>query len=108
MEQEDLIETFPRSYSIRSDYEYLVYQPLRNHYTDIESPVTVVMKAHEGFVWNQELFVSEQRHGLGKPYKSISRKAYQAKIQQACHPHRCDDERVMDLELSTSDIDILP
>ncbi|SAM04858.1 hypothetical protein [Absidia glauca] len=107
MDQEQhLIKTYPRSYSIRSDYEYLVYQPQRNHYTDIESPVTVVMKAHEGFVWNQDLFVSE--HRLGKPYKSISRKAYQAKIQQACHSHRGGDDRVMDLELSTSDIDILP
>ncbi|KAI8337296.1 hypothetical protein BC941DRAFT_427268 [Chlamydoabsidia padenii] len=102
-QKENFIDSPPRPISLRNDYEYLVYQP--DHYAGLDIPVTVVMKAHEGFVWNQELFVGE--HRLGKQYKSVSRQVNEAKIQQACHRHS-GNNRVMNLNLSSSDKDIFP
>ncbi|KAI8089949.1 uncharacterized protein BX664DRAFT_334294 [Halteromyces radiatus] len=101
-----------RPTSISEDYEYAVYQPEQTIYGhSLHSPVTVVMRCHEGFEWNEALFVSEYRQGRGRRHKSRTRTSMEARIQHEItitSSSKPKDDRVLTLELTSSDKDILP
>ncbi|CAO3610977.1 unnamed protein product [Cunninghamella echinulata] len=101
------------------EYEYAVYDShsYHQHYDNNIIPIVLVMKYQEGFEWNEEVFFSSYRQQQCKRHKSKFRKAREEKIRQACianntggssNSRNRDQDRVMEIELSAHDKDILP
>ncbi|KAI8074459.1 hypothetical protein BC940DRAFT_288307 [Gongronella butleri] len=89
------------------DYEYTVYDlpEQRISYYDHSVPVLVILNCHEGFEWNEELFVRTYQKGQGQRHKSHTRMEREQKIGQAAMETR---DHVLQLTLSPKDMDVLP
>ncbi|ORX51713.1 hypothetical protein DM01DRAFT_1337214, partial [Hesseltinella vesiculosa] len=68
----------------QEDYEYTVYDSpsARPIYQDYAYPVLVIMNCHEGFEWNEDLFIHTFQRGQGKRHKSYTRQQREQKIGQ--------------------------
>lgn len=109
--------THPRPNSLTTDYEFRVYDS-GSHGMEYASCPIVVMSRHEGFHWNEDLFVSAYRRGEGyESRKSIDRERRQKRVCRSVHkttskrPQQSsdpEDQEVLEIILSESECDVYP
>ncbi|KAI7860268.1 hypothetical protein BDC45DRAFT_494027 [Circinella umbellata] len=99
------------------DYEYKVYDRIEGQTSIVSQshfPIIVVMARHEGFQWNDDLFVSPFRREAGcTSQKSEDRLERESRIHDnttttACQRNSNDEEPAVQIQLSAADRDIWP
>ncbi|KAI9315913.1 hypothetical protein BX666DRAFT_267338 [Dichotomocladium elegans] len=97
--------------SLTKDYEFRVYEESGSGaMTGGPCPV-VVMASHEGFQWNEELFVSPFRRVSGwRTQKSADRieREHRVSTNASCIRQEENREQVVELHLTQADCDIWP
>ena len=101
------------------DYEYKVYDRIEGQPSLLSQshfPIIVVMARHEGFQWNDDLFVSPFRRDAGcTSQKSEDRLERESRVYDnttrttaTCQRNDNDEEPVVQIQLSKADRDIWP
>ncbi|KAI9493317.1 hypothetical protein BDB00DRAFT_823489 [Zychaea mexicana] len=116
--------------SMTKDYEYKVYdcvdgqQPAFLAHSQSHAPI-IVMARHEGFQWNDELFVNPFRRGAGGciSHKSADRLERESRVsgstaltsssnnttdQRQQQQQQHEEDSVVQIQLSEADRDIWP
>lgn len=93
--------------NLQNDYEFRVYN--KNVYDfdtfDYGPCTTVVMSRHQGFQWNDELFVNEYQRSAGyECHKSDSLEQKERRISQQYSVN----QDVIDINLTEADRDVWP
>lgn len=111
-------QTGPKSNPLDRYYEYRVYDKDLGNHRDMYSTFSeyapcpiVVMSRHQGFQWNDELFVSEYRRSAGyECHKSASLKNRDKKISFNTNQQRTEDTspEVIEINLTEADCDVWP
>ncbi|KAI9282701.1 hypothetical protein BY458DRAFT_497056 [Sporodiniella umbellata] len=99
--------TKKKTNTIDSDYEFRVYNKSAYNYglSDYGPCPTVVMSRHQGFQWNDELFVSEYQKSAGYDcHKSDSLEKRERRISQ----QYATDRDVIDIQLTEEECDVRP
>ncbi|KAG0165312.1 hypothetical protein DFQ28_004717 [Apophysomyces sp. BC1034] len=101
------ILSHPLPDSLADDYEYRVYDNgMYNALTECGPCPVVFMSRHQGFQWNEELFVGVYRRDAGfECYKSNGRQRREEKVLNAV---KAKNREVVDINLSKADSDIWP
>ncbi|KAI8374577.1 uncharacterized protein BYT42DRAFT_500077 [Radiomyces spectabilis] len=87
------------------DYEYRIYD-MANNMSDYGHCATIVMSRHQGFQWNEEVFVSAYRRQQGEVHKSAVRQERERRLSHSLVTSH--HEQVVDIQLSPSDCDVWP
>lgn len=89
-------------------YEYRIYDKNIGYSSEEYAPCpVVVMSRHQGFQWNDELFVSAYRRKAGyECHKSDSLKDREEHILQSTATVKDND--VLDIKLTEADCDVWP
>lgn len=93
--------------SLDKDYEFRVYDKNIYNYgmMDYGPCPIVVMSRHQGFQWNDELFVTEYQRNAGyECHKSDSLEKRERRISQ----QYSTDQDVIDINLTEDDCDVWP
>ncbi|KAI9016540.1 hypothetical protein CLU79DRAFT_763183 [Phycomyces nitens] len=114
------IYTHRRPYSLTEDYEYHIYEtgPAERSYlvsSDFGPCPIVVMSRHQGFEWNDELFVGAYRRNAGyESYKSRGRQQREERISHEVRNSKESNldsrefEKVVEINLTDKERDIWP
>ncbi|KAI8143414.1 hypothetical protein BJV82DRAFT_668471 [Fennellomyces sp. T-0311] len=103
----------PHPNSLTKDYEYRIYDRASSHPAFLEqsyAPIIVAMDFHEGFHWNQDLFVHPFRRGSGyTTRKSADRLERETRVSDnTTLITRQHEDPVVEIRLSDADRDIWP
>lgn len=115
-------QTGPKLNPLDQYYEYRVYdrnignqREMHSSYSEYAPCPVVVMSRHQGFQWNDELFVSEYRRNAGyDSHKSASLKQRDQKIrfnithQQLQQQPDDPSPEVIEIKLTEADCDVWP
>ncbi|KAF7725095.1 hypothetical protein EC973_000421 [Apophysomyces ossiformis] len=101
------ISPYPRPNSLADDYEYRIYDKgISPTATECGPCPVVVMSRHQGFQWNEELFVGPYRREAGfECHKSSGRQKREEKVSNAVKSRY---REVVDIRLSQAESDIWP
>lgn len=107
--------------SLTEDYVFRVYESSSSqHLYPMETALcpVVMMVSHEGFHWNEELFISPYRRGPSsrlstlKSSDRIKREDRVASTTSCIHhsssPSQSNDDDVIDIQLTESECNVLP